>query len=428
MNSGPGQVARARPTPAAAVQRICLTLSCANFAQGLGAFAVLGIVPLVAQALSAPLWQAALLISVYAAAYAVSSPVLVSLLGAIDRTRVLFAGLALLAAGAFAATLAPNLPLLLLARVVMAVGGGIITPVAAAIGSAIAPAAQRGRALGTIFAGLTLSQALGVPLGAWLAGHAGWRATFALTAATAVAALFLVRAGVPRGVRVPATSLETLGSVLRVPRLLVAISFIVCFIGANFVLLTYLVAFMTERHGLGSTAIAAMLMGYGCAAVLGNLIGARLTDRFGAVRTLTLLCCLQMVLLPTVTLADLSLAGRVVAVLAWSSAGWAVHVPQQSRLTHLGPARAPVLLALHSAALYVGSSVGSAVAAAVLRLHGYDALGPAGAVLIALGLLSLAWHGRSSARRRAARGCPRTPGQGSGSSVARGSPSGRQRD
>jgi predicted MFS family arabinose efflux permease len=126
-----------------------------------------------------------------------------------------------------------------------------------------------------------------------------------------------------------------------------------------------------------------------------TLIGARLTDRFGAMRTLALLCCLQVVLLPTVTLAHLSLAGRIVAVLAWSSADWAVHVPQQSRLTQSDPARAPVLFALHSAALYVGSSVGSAVAAAVLRQHGYDALGPAGAVLIALGQLSLAWRGRS---------------------------------
>jgi hypothetical protein len=48
----------------------------------------------------------------------------------------------------------------------MEVGGGLITAVAAAIGSAIAPAAQRGRVL-TSFAGLIVSQALGMPLGAW---------------------------------------------------------------------------------------------------------------------------------------------------------------------------------------------------------------------------------------------------------------------
>jgi predicted MFS family arabinose efflux permease len=123
-------------------------------------------------------------------------------------------------------------------------------------------------------------------------------------------------------------------------------------------------------------------------------------------RTLVLLCCVQLVLLPTVTLADLTLPWRIVAVLAWSAAGWAVHVPQQSRLAQMDPPRAPVLLALHSAAIYVGSSVGSALAAAVLRQHGYEALGPAGAVLVVVGLLSLAWSHRTPAAISAAAGPP----------------------
>lgn len=397
MNGESGAVAIASSTLVPPVRRIGLALSYANFAQGLGAFAVLGIVPMVAQAFEAPMWQAALLISVYAAAYAVSSPILVSLLGSIDRTRVIHAGLIVLAAGAGAAMLAPNLELLLVARVVMAIGGGIITPVAAAIGTAIAPADQRGRTLGTIFAGLTLAQAVGVPMGAWLAGAMGWRAAFALTTAAALAALFLVRAGVPGGVRVPATSLATLGAVLRVPRLLVAISFIVFFVGANFSLLTYLVAFMTQRHELGPAAVAAVLMGYGCAAVLGNFMGGRLTDRFGAVPTLGVLCCLLIVLLPTITLLEMPLAMRLVAVLAWSTSGWAVHVPQQTRLAQLDPERAPVLLALHSAAIYVGSSLGASMAALALRDHGYHALGPAGAVLAAVALSTL-WFSHRQAR------------------------------
>jgi hypothetical protein len=66
------------PSSQPAVKRVCLALACANFTQGMGgAFVVHRIVPLVARALSASLWQARPLVSVYAAAYATSSPVLV---------------------------------------------------------------------------------------------------------------------------------------------------------------------------------------------------------------------------------------------------------------------------------------------------------------------------------------------------------------
>ena len=43
------------------------------------------------------------------------------------------------------------------------------------------------------------------------------------------------------------------------------------------------------------------------------------------------------------------------------------------------------------------SSLGSTVAAVALRLNGYHALGPGGAMLVAIGLLSLAWRERARA-------------------------------
>jgi DHA1 family inner membrane transport protein len=106
----------AQPSSQPAVKRVCLALACANFTQGMGAFVVLRVVPLVARALSASLWQAARSSPCMRRPTRSRRPCLLCRLGDIDRTRVLCAGLIMLGAGPLAATLASYLPMLLLAR------------------------------------------------------------------------------------------------------------------------------------------------------------------------------------------------------------------------------------------------------------------------------------------------------------------------
>jgi DHA1 family inner membrane transport protein len=386
------------PKRSATPRQLHLLLSATNFAQGLGAFSVIGIVATVAQGTNVPLHEAGLLVSLYAIVYAISSPLLVSGLGSLDRRHVLLAGLSLLTAGAGLATIAPNFSTLLFARALMAIGGGLITPVAAAIGVATSAPAERGRVLATVFAGLALAQALGVPAGAWLGGLLSWRATFGfvflVSATTLLGALFLA----PSNIRVETASLSVLGKVLRQPGSMLAVGFIVLFIGCNFTLLTYLAPFLADRFHLSSAEVAGVLMIYGAAAVVGNTTGGALTDRLGAMRTLVLLCAIMICVLPVLTLTDLSILATMPLLIAWSLFGWSVHVPQQARLAQLDPQRTSVLLSLHSAGIYVGSSLGASLAGQVLKISDPHWLGPAGAVLAAFGLASLgavAWMQRA---------------------------------
>jgi DHA1 family inner membrane transport protein len=379
-------------------RQLHLLLSATNFAQGLGAFSVIGIVATVGQGMAVPLHEAGLLVSLYAIVYAISSPLLVSGLGSLDRRHVLIAGLSLLTVGAGLAAVAPSFPILLLARALMAVGGGLITPVAAAIGVATSTPAERGRVLATVFAGLAVAQALGVPAGAWLGGILSWRATFGfvflVSAITLVGALVLV----PSNIRVETASLSVLGKLLRQPRSMLAVSFIVLFIGCNFTLLTYLAPFLADRFHLNSAEVAGVLMIYGAAAVVGNTTGGALTDRLGAVRTLVLLCAVMICVLPVLTLTDLPLFATLPLLIVWSLFGWSVHVPQQARLAQLDPQRASVLLSLHSAGIYVGSSLGASLAGQVLKVSDPHWLGPTGGALAVLSLVSLgvvAWLQRA---------------------------------
>jgi MFS transporter, DHA1 family, inner membrane transport protein len=356
-------------------------LSASNFAQGLGAFAVIGALASLIHELGVPVHQAGLVISLYAVVYAVSSPLLIAWTGQIERRTVLSAGLLVIAAGAVVGVVATTFEVLLVGRALMAVGGGLVTPVAGAIGVATSTPQTRGRVLATVFAGLTIAQALGLPLGAWLVQIAGYRATFVLVAATSLAAAALVLCFVPRRIAIPSANLKALGSVLVDARLLVALSFIVFFIAGNFVFLTYLTPFLQSRFQLQDTALAAVLLLYGLGAVVGNLLGGGLADRLGAVNMLVILCVVQLLVLPAMSLLELPLPMALALLVVWSVFGWSVHATQQARLVSLDARRAPLLLALHSSGIYLGASAGSAIAGQVLAMSNDRWLGPAGAFL-----------------------------------------------
>jgi len=368
---------------------VLLLLAAANFAAGMGALGVVGLVGPVGLAFARPPAEAAWMMSLYALVYAVAAPGLVSLTGALDRARVLVAGLVLFGGGALAAGLAPGFVPLLIARAVMAVGGALITPVAASIGVALTPPALRGRALSLVFSGLTLAQALGVPACAWLGYAFGWRIAFFVVAGLALPLAGLVAGALPRGIAVPRVGLRTLGTALATPLLLLALSFTILFLGGAYAFHTFLGPYAEARHGLGRDGVTGLLFAAGLGAVLGNLLAGWLADRLGPVRTLALLGLSQALILLPLTLFHAPVPVLFLGVVLWSMVGWAFGVPQQLRLATLAPAMTPVLFALNAACIYAGASLGGVAGGAALARFGEPALGPTGAVLSLLAVLSL---------------------------------------
>jgi len=391
MNEAPARAGRS-------TRVLHLLLAVANFAVGMGAFIVIGVLVPVAADFSISKAAAGWLMTVYAIVYAVMSPILVAVTGRMERARVLIGGLILLLLGAVVAVIAPTYEILLAGRALMALGGGIVTPVSMAVGAASVEPQNRGAALATVYGGLTISQAVGVPAGAWLGYAFGWRLAFGVVAAITLLAAAILYRLVPRGLAVQPTSLRTLGTLLTSKRPLLAASFTVLFMSGVFVVYTYIAPFVEARHALGRNGVTVMLLVFGLTAIVGNAMGGYLTDRIGSVRTLTVLCIAQLTLLPFLTLTHLPLVATGLVLGVWSVFGWSVHVPQQARLSALDPPKAPVLLALHAGAIYVGGSVGSWVGGQALERSGPDALGPAGAVLIAVAFATLglvAWMDRA---------------------------------
>ncbi len=377
------------PGPRATLRLTLWLLAVTNFAIGMGGFVVIGILSPVAADLAISKAQAGSLMTVYAFFYAIGSPLGVALTGHWDRKRVLLAGMLVFVAGSALAVMAGSLVTVWLARAVMALGAGLVTPVAAAVAAALSPTEQRGRALAVVFGGLTLAQALGVPVGAWLGYTLGWRSAFVVVAVLGATVWLALRLRLPERIMVPAASLRALGAVLACRPQTLAVSFTALFIGALYVVYTYIAPMLEQRYGLGRDGVSLVLLVFGIGAVVGNGVGGWLTDRIGGRRTLAILCAAQVLLLCAVTLLHLPLLALLLLTAVWSVCGWSFMVAQQARLVALAPERVPVLFALNASFLYAGSTLGSALGGLVLRHQGFDALGPVAALLMVLAGASL---------------------------------------
>lgn len=363
-------------------------LMATNFVIGMGGFMVVGLLIPVAEDLNLTEAGAGWMMTSYALGYAVLSPLLVSVTGAVGRRRILALGLGTFALSALICAVAPGPGLLTAARVLAAAGAGLVTPVAAAVAAGLSPPDRRARALALVFSGMTLAQVIGVPAGGWLAYTFGWRSAFLTVAALSIPALWLIWTRIPAGLSFAAVSLTDLRRVLTHGPRMMAVGFTAAFMAAIYVPYTYLSAILSETMGYGRDGVALALIIFGIGAVFGNLAGGAVSDRIGPERTLTVLALAQMVIMPVFSLLPLSDIAVMSLLVVWALFGFSFMAAQQVRLISIDPPQAPVFLALNAAAIYVGAAIGSAIGGAVITQIGLTALGIAGGV-VALSALVL---------------------------------------
>ncbi len=116
----------------------------------------------------------------------------------LGRRRIFRAGLILFTLGSLACSLAPSLGFLVGARVLQALGGSMLNPVAMSIvTNTFTDAKERARAIGVWGAVFGLSMALGPVVGGLLVSVVSWRAIFWVNIPIGIAALILTTVFVP---------------------------------------------------------------------------------------------------------------------------------------------------------------------------------------------------------------------------------------
>ena len=114
------------------------------------------------------------------------------------RRRIFQIGLVVFVTGSLLCSLAPSIPILVACRMLQAIGGSMLNPVALSIISAtFTDGAQRAKAVGVWGAVVGISTGFGPLIGGALTDSVGWRSIFWINIPIGIAAIVLTFAFVP---------------------------------------------------------------------------------------------------------------------------------------------------------------------------------------------------------------------------------------
>jgi predicted MFS family arabinose efflux permease len=303
-----------------------------------------------------------------------------------EPRRVVAAGLWAFALGNFAAVLMPSYPLILAVRVVQ----GAILPALVSVGSvAIATLAgpgKEGRAVALVYyLGVVVALVLAVPGGVVLAEHGGWQLSFLCLALLAVIAAAILGAAFPRlGTSAPA-SIAAQARIMRRPMLQAHLGLSALLFAAMFAAYSYLAAFLETVAGFDGRRIAAALLGFGIAGVLGNWVAGRVVDR-GPTAASAGVACLLMLAMAAVSLAGDRLLPLVALLAVWGAAHTAAFLLCQVRVMLAAPIAPAFASSLNIAACNLGIAAGAEAGGWIVGQHGIGAVGYGGGALAGLAL------------------------------------------
>lgn len=335
-------------------------LTAGAFGIGTTEFVIMGLLLQVAADLQVSVAMTGLLISGYALGVFVGAPVLTLATRKLPRKQVLILLMAIFTLGNIACALAPSYGLLMAARIVTSLAHGTFFGVGSVVATSLVPEDKKASAIAVMFTGLTIATLLGVPAGAWLGLHFGWRATFWTIAVIGVIAMLVLARLVPadKG-KVEVAPLREELATLADPQVLLGLAMTVLGFGGVFAVFTYIQPILVEIAGFSQEAVSPILLLFGLGLIVGNMLGGKLADRNLPVALLATTATLAIVLF-AMTAALRSPVAVTIFVGLIGAAAFATVAPLQMRvLDKAGPAGRNLASSLNIAAFNLGNAFGA---------------------------------------------------------------------
>lgn len=373
-----------------------LALTALGFVLGGCEYVSVVILPDIAADLGVSLSAAGRLVSVFAAGYAIGTPVTMAATARLPRFRLLMALMALFLAVNTLSMLAPNIAVLYIARALAAVLTGTLTAVALLFVRQVAPPEHTAQAVAMLYTGMSLATVVGNPLNKTICRLLGWRATFTVILLVGAVLLPILARVLPRAVDAPAegTGFFRQFTVLRDRRYALCVVMTICYYAATYVVYTYLTPILTDVLGAGEAAVSLLLMLVGLCCMGSNLLAGWLGERGGVTRTLGVILA-QTALFAAMPLLLGGFWPGLAAVFLMALLMYVLSTPVQVFAMTLAEREYPFASSLCASTLSVAGNIGIAAgsfassglqAAVGLRLLGL----PAAAVSLAAAALNLA--------------------------------------
>ena len=370
----------------------------ASFMLGMSEFVVVGILPDIASGLKVSEVTVGNLVAIFAFVYAPCTPLGSALSARFPRFLTYLTLMGVFLVGNILCAFAPNYPVLLIARLLIASVSGTLVAISMTFAPDVTTDKYRTKFIAWVFSGFSIASVIGVPAGTWVANTFGWRVTFALVSVLTAVLMASMAVSLPRNSHPAKIGFLRQFRLFFDRRIQLGVVNVVFGAAASYVFYTYLSPIMRDEIGVPERYISIGLVIYGCACLWSNLYGGKLADRGRGVEPLTHIrpiYCVQAVCLCLLAFASLVPAGGALLLVALGMLMYLQNSASQVLYMDVAyqshPGSVNLAASLNSMSFNIGIAIGSAVGGLVNDLLGLTWLGPFGAIfaLLAVGTTTL---------------------------------------
>ena len=187
--------------------------------------------------------------------------------------------------------------LLLISRFLSGLPHGAFFGIGAVVAGKLSKPGRSARAIATMFTGLTLANVLGVPFGTYLGQHFSWNVSFLLVGVVGLLAMLSIKLWMPE---LPKSSTEGVKKDLKVLKraeLWMVILLTTIGTGGFFAWYSYIAPLITKVAGHPESMVSYAMILAGSGMVVGNLIGAKMAEKFSPIYAVIIALTLMVIAL-----------------------------------------------------------------------------------------------------------------------------------
>ena len=370
------------------MNKALFALATGGFGIGLTEFVIMGILPEVARDLHITIPQASHFISAYAIGVVVGAPLLTGIGGRMPAHKVLLLLMVLFTVFNTLSAFADSYGTLLIARFFAGLPHGAFFGIGAVVAGKLAKPGKEAKAIATMFTGLTVANVLGVPFGTYLGHEFNWNVSFLMVGIVGLLAIASIYFWMPSLPKASTQGFKKDLKILKKAEPWMVILLTTVGTGGFFAWYSYIAPLITEVAGHPSSMISIAMTLAGLGMVVGNLLGAKLAEKFVPIHAVIIVMVLMVISLITLTFVAENKIAVLVMTFVIGMVAFCFSTPLQMTMINSTKGSEMLGSSLNQSAFNMGNASGAYLASLPIALgYGFTSADWVGAAMAGTGIL-----------------------------------------
>ncbi|QWX82656.1 MFS transporter [Cellulophaga sp. HaHaR_3_176] len=369
-------------------KKALIALAVGGFGIGMTEFVIMGILPDVAGSLNITIPEAGHFIAAYALGVVVGAPLLTSIGGKWPAHKVLLALMVWFTIFNTLSAFSENYTSLLVFRFLSGLPHGAFFGIGAVVAGKLATPGKSAHAIATMFAGLTIANVIGVPLGTYLGHHFSWNISFLLVGVVGVLAMLSVYFWMPSFPKSSNGSMAKDFKIFKKLELWVLILLTTIGTGGFFAWYSYIAPLLTDVTGYPESMVGYAMILAGLGMVVGNFLGAKMAEKLTPMKAVVISLSMMVLALLINTIVATSPIGILILTFFIGMISFTVATPIQMAIINSSKGSEMLGSSMNQSAFNMGNASGAYLAGLPIAMgHSITSASYVGAAMAAAGIL-----------------------------------------